>query len=465
MKHFLTVVILLMQISLFARADTTHIVHVKIQEEIAPAASRLVKKALVEAEETNADVVLLELDTYGGLVVDADSIRKNILAFEKPVYAYINLNAASAGALISIACDKIFMQPGATMGSSTVVNGSGEVLPDKYQSYMRSIMRATAESHGRDTIILDGDTTFKYYRDPRIAEAMVDDRIAIQGIIDSGRIVAFTTTEALRHGYCEAEVNSVDDIVAFLQRTTSLPKQEARFTEVKKTTLDKIIGFLALPGLQGALLMIIFWGIFFEIRTPGIGFPLAAAVLAALLYFAPLYLDGLAANWEILLFIVGIILIALEIFVIPGFGVAGVTGILFTVGSLILSLVRNVDFDFSQAPDGQLGNAALIVLFALIGFIVGAFLFGRGMTSSPLFKKMVLTNTLKDAKAGIHTNARAADDLMGHIGIAHTDIRPIGKARIDDVIMDVKSMGVFISKGSSIRVVSRELGYWVVEKA
>jgi membrane-bound serine protease (ClpP class) len=329
---------------------------------------------------------------------------------------------------------------------------------------MRSIMRATAESHGMDTLIVDGDTTYKYRRDPRIAEAMVDDRIMIPGIIDSGRIVAFTASEALKHGYCEAEVGSISGIVKYLHESKSIPEQEVRFTEVKKTGLDKIVGFLAKPGLQGALLMIIFWGIFFEIRTPGIGFPLAAAVLAALLYFAPLYLDGLAANWEILLFIIGIVLIALEIFVIPGFGVAGVTGILFTVGSLILSLVRNVDFDFSQAPQGQIGNAALIVLFSLIGFIVGAFLFGRGMTSSPLFKKMVLSDTLKDAKAGIHTNARAADDLMGHKGVAHTDIRPIGKAKIDDVIMDVKSMGVFISKGSAIQVVSRELGYWVVEK-
>lgn len=457
MKHFTLLLLFFNSILTFGQSTTHKVIHVKVQEEIAPSASRLVAKAIAVAESNKADLILLEMDTYGGLLIDADSIRKNILDQPIPVYVFINKNAGSAGALISIACDKIFMAPGATIGSATVVDGSGEVLPDKYQSYMRSIMRATAESHGFDTLVTNGDTVIKYKRNPRIAEAMVDDRIAIPGIIDSARIVAFTTSEAIEHGYCEGEMKSVKELLS------NEHYEDAEVIPVTKTNLDKLIGFLAKPALQGALMMIIFWGIFFEIRSPGVGFPLAAALLAAMLYFAPLYLDGLAANWEILLFIVGIVLIGLEVFVIPGFGVAGITGILLTVGSLILSMIRNVDFDFSNSSAIEMNRALVVVLVALIGFVVGAVIFGKGMTNSPLFKRLILTTTLKDAKTGHSLEVPANADLTGKMGTAHTDIRPIGKAKIEGVIMDVKSLGDFISEGSSVKIITRELGYWVVE--
>ncbi len=442
----------------YGQSNQSKVVVVNLHEEIAPSASRLISKTLDMAKSESADLVIIDMDTYGGLLVDADSIRKNIMDHSSDVYVFINKNAGSAGALISIACDKIYMAPGATIGSATVVNGEGEVVPDKYQSYMRSIMRATAESHGKDTVIENGDTSYHFRRDPRIAEAMVDDRIAIPGIIDSARIVAFTTSEAIKNGYCEGEIESIEAILA-LENKTGYER-----ISVHKSSMDKLIGFLAKPALQGALMMIIFWGIFFEIRSPGIGFPLAAAVLAALMYFAPLYLDGLAANWEILLFIVGIILIGFEVFVIPGFGVAGITGILLTVGSLILSMVRNVDFDFSNSSEFELTQALMVVLVALIGFVVGAVIFGKGMTSSPLFKRLILTTTLKNAKAGPSLTSTTSESLIKRERFAHTDIRPIGKARIDGIIIDVKSMAAFIPEGAQIRVVAKELGYWVVEQ-
>jgi len=457
MKHFAILLLLFNALLTFGQSSNKKVIHVKVQEEIAPSASRLVAKAIAVAESSDADLIILEMDTYGGLLIDADSIRKNILDQAIPVYVFINKNAGSAGALISIACDKIYMAPGATIGSATVVNGSGEVVPDKYQSYMRSIMRATAESHGYDTIIENGDTLIRYKRNPQIAEAMVDDRIVIPGIIDSARIVAFTTSEAITNGYCEGEMKSVKEILS------NEGLRDAEVIPVTKSNLDKIVGFLAKPALQGALMMIIFWGIFFEIRSPGIGFPLAAALLAAMLYFAPLYLDGLAANWEILLFIVGIVLIGFEVFVIPGFGVAGITGILLTVGSLILSMIRNVDFDFTNSSAIELTRALMVVLVALIGFVVGAIIFGKGMTNSPLFKRLILTTTLKDAKTGHSLQVPVNGDLTGKIGVAHTDIRPIGKAKIEGVIMDVKSLGDFISEGTAVQVITRELGYWVVE--
>jgi len=171
-----------------------------IDKNIEPAMWRQTQKSFEEATKINADYIIMKVNTYGGMVNMADSIRTKILNSKVPVYAYITNNAASAGALISIAADKIYMKNGAKIGSASVVDQTGKIMPEKYQSYMRSTMRATAEAHGKDTIITEkGDTILKWKRDPLIAEAMVDPRIYIEGVSDTGQIVAFTANEALEN--------------------------------------------------------------------------------------------------------------------------------------------------------------------------------------------------------------------------------------------------------------------------
>ena len=171
----------------------------KIFREIGSTSWIHTQEAFAEAEEMGADVILLHMNTYGGQVVFADSIRTKILNSHIPVHVFIDNNAASAGALISVACDSIYMRPGANIGAATVVNQSGKKMPDKYQSYMRSTIRATAEAHGKDTIVTGNDTTYVWRRDPHVAEAMVDESIYIAGIIDTGKILTFTTLEAIEH--------------------------------------------------------------------------------------------------------------------------------------------------------------------------------------------------------------------------------------------------------------------------
>ena len=134
----------------------------KIFREIGSTSWIHTQEAFAEAEAMKADVILLHMNTYGGQVVFADSIRTKILNSAIPVHVFIDNNAASAGALISIACDSIYMRPGANIGAATVVNQSGEKMPDKYQSYMRATMRATAEAHGADTIVEEGKTIIKW---------------------------------------------------------------------------------------------------------------------------------------------------------------------------------------------------------------------------------------------------------------------------------------------------------------
>ncbi len=301
------------------------------------------------------------MNTYGGEVIFADSIRTKIINSPFPVYVFIDNNAASAGALISIACDKIYMRKGANIGAATVVNQTGEQMPDKYQSYMRSMIRSTAESQGKDTIINGNDTTYKWKRDPKIAEAMVDDRVAIPGIIDSGKVLTFTTEEAIKYGFCDGVAKTLDELVQ-----KEIGNANYEIISYEPTLMDKLMGFLTGTMLRGILIMVIIGGIYFELQTPGIGFPSIAAIGAALLYFAPLYLDGLAANWEILIFVVGIILIALEVFVIPGFGVAGISGIILVFTGLVLSLLGNDDFNFDSVPSENINKAVITVLSSLI---------------------------------------------------------------------------------------------------
>nr|HQH41253.1 nodulation protein NfeD [Bacteroidales bacterium] len=248
--------------------EKTRIYVIPLKQEIFPAAWRTIQKAFLEAEVMKADLIIIHLNTYGGMLDVADSIRTKILNSVIPVYVFIDNNAASAGALISIAAKKIYMRKGSSIGAATVVNQTGEKMPDKYQSFMRSLMRATAEAHGKDTVITGTDTTVSWRRDPRIAEAMVDEDVNLPGIKDTGKILTFTTEEALKYGYCDGIAESIPDLL----RTEGI--ENYQLAEFHPGAIDKIINFLLNPFVHGILIILIIGGIYFELQTPGIGFPL-----------------------------------------------------------------------------------------------------------------------------------------------------------------------------------------------
>lgn len=429
-----------------------------IKENIAPAIWRQTKQAFEAADSLKADLFLIHMNTYGGTVIDADSIRTRILNSKIPVVVFIDNNAASAGALISIACDRIYMRSGGSIGAATVVNQTGEKLPDKYQSYMRSTMRATAEAHGRDTIIVGSDTIYKWKRDPLIAEAMVDERVFIKGIIDTGKILTFTPLEAMEHGYCEGICENIDEVLKLNEI------ENARIIEYKPTKLEKFIGFMVNPIVSGILIMAILGGIYFEMQTPGIGFPLGVAILAAILYFSPLYLEGLAANWEILIFIIGLVLIAIEIFVVPGFGITGISGIALAFSALVLSLIKNVDFTFELVNMNELLIALSTVFvgsFAGIGFAIylsqKMFTAKTGQFSYLALHKVMTT---EEGYIGVDSDLLV---LKGKTGIAVTTLRPSGKIIIYNKYYDAMALTGMIDKGSAIIVTKIEAAQLYVE--
>lgn len=414
----------------------------EIKEEIAEPVWRKTKKAFEQAESINADLIIIQMNTFGGALDAADKIRTKILESKIPVFVFIDNNAASAGALISIACDSIYMRKGGSIGAATVVNQTGEVLPDKYQSYMRSLMRSTAESNGRN---------------PKIAEAMVDPSVYIEGIIDSTKVLTFTTSEALKYNYCEAEAENIQDV---------LSKAGIRNYEIKEqklSALDIFIGFLLSPAVSGILIMIIIGGIYFELQTPGVGFPLIAAITAATLYFAPLYLDGLAANWEILVFLAGLVLLALEVFVIPGFGVAGISGIALIITGLTLSMIDNNGFDFSGVNLNTIIKSLLTVVISIFIGLIASFYFGQKILKSNTFGKLAL-ESVQSSNDGFSIAYDDIKQMIGKKGIAYSILRPSGKIMIDDNLLDATAINGFIEKGDEIEVVKYETSSLFVKK-
>ncbi len=418
-----------------------------IDDNIAKPMQRKTEKAVKDAEAMKADYLFLEINTFGGELDAADKIRTLLLNAPMPTLVFVNNNAASAGALISIACDSIYMSPGASIGAASVVNQNGEIMPDKYQSYMRSLMRSTAETNGRD---------------PDIAQAMVDPDVEVKGVSEKGKVLTFTSEEAIKHGYCQGEASTREEVLA------SAGINSYEIVEQELTWIDKFINFLVNPAVSGLLIMCIIGGIYFELQSPGIGFPLAIAILGALLYFAPHYLEGLAAHWEILLFIGGLILIMLEIFVIPGFGVAGISGIVLVLAAFILTMVFNIGFKFEFNPSldaaTQIGKStAIVVLSTAAGFFLSIWLGKKLIMAETPFGTMAL-NTRMDTDKGFVAQDMSMQHYVGKTGTAATFMRPAGKINIDGEIIEAESDHGLIDKGEPIIVTKFENAQLVVKK-
>ena len=440
MKHIITFLsALLLSVCAFCNDSLTVFYRIRLDQDIDPSSQRLVTTGLEKAREAHADYVILDLDTYGGAVNAADSIRSAILRYEKPVVAFVNMQAASAGALISIACDSIYMKTGSSIGAATVVNQTGEVMPDKYQSFMRGMMRATAEATGRD---------------PKIAESMTD----------TANVLSLTPTEAIAVGFCEGICETEFEVA---EKIVGDNEFVIKNMEDDMTWLDKLIQLLLNPLLQSIFMMMIIGGIFVEIRTPGIGLPLVTAIVGALLYFAPAYIGHLAQSWEILLFVVGLLLIAVEIFVLPGFGICGISGIIAVITALAFSMVDNIEF-FHW--DGSLNLRPIIQPLGIVVLSAAASIFGsvwivRKLYDTRSFDRIALRQEMK-SEDGFTGVVSGLEELVGQSVTVFTDMRPGGKVITSDGRIHEATLkfGGFVSKGETLRVVSAEQGRLYCEK-
>ena len=398
-----------------------------IQDEIDLGLAPYVRRVVSEAEKENADAIIFKINTFGGRVDAATQIKDAILSTNILTIAFINNRAISAGSLIALSCNKIVMVEGSSIGATTVVDQAGKKQSEKYQSYMRSEMRATAERNGRRK---------------DIAEGMVDERVVVEGLADSTQLITLTSEEAYNYGIADTLVNDIDKLLS------AFNLKSANKIEINQNWAEAVVRFLNNPIITSILIMIGFFGLLAEIKSPGWGVPGTAGLIALTLFFGTSYILQLASVIEILMFIIGVALILLEIFVIPGFGIAGISGIILVFASLFFSLLGGDPF-----LDFELVSRAIIQLsISLVLALVLIFVLAKYLPKTSIFNKFVLSVSEKSVDGfSSHT---FAEDLVGAEGIALTTLRPAGTGKINGRRVDVMTESEYVEKGKKIKVLA-----------
>lgn len=426
-KNILTLFLIFTLLEISAQQKTVYLGF--IEGDIDLGLSPYVTRVINEAEKNNADAIVFKINTFGGRVDAATQIKDAILSSKIKTVAFVNNRAISAGALITLSCNVIVMAPGSNMGAATVVDQTGQKVGEKYQSYMRSEMRSTAEKNGRPT---------------DIAQAMVDERIVIPGLSDSTQLVTLTSEEAVKYKMADTVLSKLDDVLSYIGM------KDAKVVDVRSNWAEDVVRFLNNPIVSSILIMIGFFGLLAEIKTPGWGLPGTAGLIALALFFGSSYILQLASVVEILMFVAGVVLLLVEIFIIPGFGIAGISGILLIFASIFLSLIGSEPFITFESV-----SVAIIQLtLALVAAIILVFLLAKFLPKTTVFSRLVLSESEK-TEAGF-VSYPSDTSLIGKIGKALTVLRPAGIAEIDGKKYDVVADNEYIEPGKPVKVIRVE---------
>jgi membrane-bound serine protease (ClpP class) len=387
------------------------------------------QRVLDEATRESAAAVILDINTFGGRVDAAVLIRDALLNARVKTVAFVNKRAISAGALISLAAEKIVMADGGTIGAATPVQmgqpgAPAQPVEEKTVSYVRKEFRATAESRKRP---------------PLVAEAMVDADVEIPGLIEKGKLLTLTTEEALKHKIADFRADTVESVLE------QLGLAGAQVRRASPNWAENLVRFLTHPIVSSLLVTIGMLGIIIEIRTPGFGVPGALGITSLALFFWSHWLLQLAGWEELLLVGSGLVLLAVEIFVTPGFGLAGVLGIAAVLSGLSLSLIgTGATWEFIVRAVGR-------VVFSLLAALIASLVLLRFLPRLPFGRRLILESELLAGTGG--GSAPESDRMwLGKSGTALSPLRPAGIAEIEGKRVDVVSDGDFIEPGVSIVV-------------
>jgi len=426
------------------------VIHVPISGTIDMGLPYFIERSIDEAESENSEVIIFEIDTFGGRVDAATQIKDAILDCQVPTIAFINKRAISAGALISLSCDSIFMTEGATIGAATAVDIEGKKASEKVLSYMREEMASTAEAHGRSR---------------QIAEAMVDEDIEILFLLNlqgdtltsadiegfnKGKLITLSTQNAIQLGIANSEINSIDSLLKYLdlEDSTIISKTE--------TWSEILVRFLTNPNVAPLLMSLGMLGLFFEVKSPGFGIPGILGLLFLGLFFGAHLLVGLADMMDFLILFAGLFFIILEIAVIPGFGIAGITGI----GLFLFALFRMLLGEHPTFDDYQSAYKGVSIGF-VTAIVSGTILF-RALIKTKVYNRVIPISSQKSEDG--YTISKGYEELMGLHGVAITNLRPGGKILIGDSEYQAMSHGDFIEKDTSVTVDSVDENQLVVSK-
>ena len=408
----------------------------------------VVNRGIDQAENDDAKLIIFDIDTFGGRVDAATKIKDSILGTKIPTVAFINRRAISAGALISLSCDSIYMTSGATIGAATAVDLQGNKGSEKVISYMREEMASTAEANGKSR---------------EIAAMMVDESLELDFYVTSfgdtlnstdiegfkvDKLVTLTTKDALKLGFANETFENIESLIDYLGFDNSQTKK------ITSTWSEELVRFLTNPTVAPLLMSLGFLGLLFEVKSPGLGFPGIAGIIFLTLFFGSHFLVGLADIIEIILLFFGILLVILEILIIPGFGIAGITG-----GGLILwSIFYMLLGEYPSAQDYS--DAYFGLSIATIGAIAAGILLFKIITESKYYSKIIEFKPQR--KQDGYSISKGFEKFVGKSGISTTDLRPSGKINIDNQIFQAISTGDYINKNSKIIVLRIDENQMVV---
>lgn len=402
-----------------------------IENGLAPYLARVLR----EAADEGAAAAILDIDTPGGRIDAAERIVTAVRGSTIPVYAFVNPRAYSAGAMVALAAKEIYLDPAGVIGAATPVDGQGAKLSEKYVSAMRAAFRALAEANGRD---------------PLVAEAMVDESVVIDDLKPAGKLLTLTAAEAVRLGYGKAEATGTEAVLE------ALGLAGAQVVTPEVNWAESIVRFLTNPVVSPLLLSLGMLGLIFEIKAGHFGIGGLLSLTSLGLFFGSGVILGLAGWEEIILLGLGFLAIGIEVFLLPGFGVAGVLGLGLVATSLVMGLLGS----FPSGAD--FASAGLILLAAVV--ITASVVYGwlRHLPTSTRFRKVLLQDGHPASEGYVSALPRA--DLVGKGGTAVTDLRPAGAAVIEGERLDVITEGDYIKQGAAVTVLRSE-GYRHVVRA
>ncbi len=423
---FSVLLIMLSCTSLYPQQKIIYVGHIEgdIDLSLAP----YVKRVIDEAEKNGAEAVIFRINTFGGRVDAATEIKDAILNSRVKTIAYVDKRAISAGSLIALSCEKIVMTPGALIGAATVVDQSGHKQSEKYQSYMRSEMRSTAEKNNRRT---------------DIAQGMVDETIVVSDLgDDSTKLITLTADEAVKYKMADTILTSINSV------PSAFGLGDAQLISLRSNWAEDFVRFLNNPIVSSLLIIIGLVGIFAEIKMGVWGLPGTIAVIALALFFGSGYILDLASALDIVMFVVGVILLLVEIFVIPGFGIVGILGIILMVAGLFLSLLS----DFELTDFSFISNAIIQLAAVFVGTGVFVFILSKYLPKSSVFNRLILHENISSTSG--YASKPSLEHLVGTSGTSLTDLRPAGAAIINGERIDVVTEGEYINHDSEVTVKS-----------
>ncbi len=396
----------------------------EIEGEVNTYTSLSVQKAISDAEKQNCTNIIFKINTLGGTLKDAITIRKAIDQTQLKTIGFVNDNAASAGAIIALSCNKLYMSPSAGMGAATPVLADGSPASEKVNSYVRSLVRASALKTGKS---------------PENAEKMV----GIPG--EKYKVASLTAGEAIAQRLADGMVMNVREILM----KESLENQH--FIQHKQGWQESFMAFVLQPWVSVLLLIFMVVGIKWELAAPGFGFPGMLGLICAALFFIPHQLYGLAEYWEIGMFFLGVVLIGLEIFVLPGFGISGISGLLMMGASIGLSLMPNDGFNFQAIEPSVIVETSGYIVIGLIAITLGVLWFLPRLLQSKALSNVTLQTSL-DTDQGFTSDFKP-HEMVGKEGIVHTVLKPAGKVLIENNFYDAIAEGDYIEPQKKVVVV------------